>query len=513
MWLVALTAVVAIVGTILVTRPRPAAELTTQAQKATEGAGVIVTTTLGLGQTGQVLDLIATVKIFNSNANAVVYLGIACGDPVTVEFRSTRPVPFGPTYSASASALRTKVMDFQRTLDQALSFSDLPAGQGGAVTTACDASRLPSLPAHSTLTYRLSSPLVVGGQPWLDSPTTDVVTTLQLGRLADTAAGQPPSPLIPTDLIEVRTPLRQLTSYTVASKAAFDTTAARFDLLMKNAAVAAWIDGQDPSSWRDSRLTNSFNPSWDWTLTAFSHDWAVPLIVKGSTAAVINAGIPEERASRPPVTAATIPGGAIAANPAWTLSQDVYAGDLVLPSGKVMVGDPVASDGMLAFDLGLRPGRYPVHVVTARPKYLGDDWARVAWETLTLSSSTVTHWEPAVPTGHSVNELNAGQVFSWGTDGGTGGFASPEAMTPMDASLQADQSLYSLLGDREEATGWVWALLTVDQRTGANVFACPSGFGDGGYPVLLGLDAGNRPAMLVSDFGVLEMSYSGIHAQ
>jgi len=41
------------------------------------------------------------------------------------------------------------------------------------------------------------------------------------------------------------------------------------------------------------------------------------------------------------------------------------------------------------------------------------------------------------------------------------------------------------------------------------VFACQSGFGDGGYPVFLGLDAANRPAVLLSDFAVLDLTFEG----
>jgi len=52
-----------------------------------------------------------------------------------------------------------------------------------------------------------------------------------------------------------------------------------------------------------------------------------------------------------------------------------------------------------------------------------------------------------------------------------------------------------------------------DSRTGANVFACQSGFGDGGYPVFVGLDSNNRPAVLLSDFSVLDMDFGGVHAQ
>ena len=81
----------------------------------------------------------------------------------------------------------------------------------------------------------------------------------------------------------------------------------------------------------------------------------------------------------------------------------------------------------------------------------------------------------------------------------------------MDASLMkdGDQAVYYSLGESEEANGWLWGFVTVNQQTGANVFACESGFGDGGYPVFIGLDASNKPAVLLSDFSVLGMEYSG----
>jgi hypothetical protein len=192
--------------------------------------------------------------------------------------------------------------------------------------------------------------------------------------------------------------------------------------------------------------------------------------------------------------------------------RDLYVGDLMLPSGKVMVGDPVSSDSMLTFSLGLSAGPYPLHVVTARPRYGG--YEETAWIALTLSTAPVTHWEPAVPVGHSAKELKPGEVFTFGTDGGTGGFASPEAMRHMDASLGASgygDPLNDSLGQREEANDWLWGLMTVESSTGANVFASSTG-GDGGFPVFLGLDAQNRPAVLLTDFGGLEMDYSGVHA-
>src|SRR4029077_5981139 len=190
--------------------------------------------------------------------------------------------------------------------------------------------------------------------------------------------------------------------------------------------------------------------------------------------------------------------------------RDVYVGDLVLPSGRVMVGDGLASDSEVLFDFGLKPGSYPIHIVTAKSLYRTQEYEEVAWEELLLSQNTVTHWAPAIPVGHSANELKPGFYFEFGTDGAGAGFASPEAMKYMDAALAAnayDDPLLTPLAERQEANDWLWAMETVDSKTGANVFVTTTG-GDGGFPIILGLDAQNRPAVLLSDFGTLQMTYS-----
>jgi hypothetical protein len=276
---------------------------------------------------------------------------------------------------------------------------------------------------------------------------------------------------------------------------------------MKSAGLSRWVDAQDPASWGEVRLESIPSLS-QWTLTAFSRGWATPLVAMGLGDQLKEVKVPSERPAKPVETAAVLPPGSFSTAGSWIPSRDLYVGDLVLPSGRVMVGDPVSSHGMLAFDLGLPAGSYPVHVVTARPPYLGEDWALPAWEVLILSSAPVTRWAPAVPAGHNIKDLKPpDELFSWGTDGSTGGFASPEAMKQMDANLMKDQSLYTALGDRQEANDWLWAFVTVDPATGANVFASRADNGSG--TVLLGLDAKNRPAVLLSDFTILNMYFGG----
>ena len=50
--------------------------------------------------------------------------------------------------------------------------------------------------------------------------------------------------------------------------------------------------------------------------------------------------------------------------------------------------------------------------------------------------------------------------------------------------------------------------VTVDPASGANVIGFSSGFGDGAYPSWFGLDANGDPLVLLTDFGILEVSAS-----
>jgi len=411
---------IALLGAAVLNTMTPGADLIGHTQKRSVGHGVQVTTTLGTRQAGRVIDVVAYVSVVNNGDQPVAYVGFPCSDPVSVEFRSTLADPPGPAYSTSAMALLAKVMEYRHSLDRSLSFTDESTDATSAHATGCEDSAPPMLPPHQRLAYSLTSPLVIDGTPYVDAPTTDVVTTLQLGDLPQ--VGQPPAPIQPTHRIEVRTPLQQVASYRADSRAAVVTASQRFDEAMKNPELSAWVDTQDPSSWREARLADSFTAGVRWTLTAFNRGYAVPLVATGWIGNTVSVRVPQEKASQPSVAEALIPSGSVSRSHTYVPWRDLYVGDLVLPTGKIMVGDPVSSDGMLTFDLGLPAGSYPVHVVTGRPRYLGQDWERVAWEALVVSNLPVTHWAPAVPVGHSIKELKPGEAFIWGTDGGTSVF-------------------------------------------------------------------------------------------
>jgi len=500
---------IAVAGAGVLVHMRTTVDVSRHTQATATGHGVEVTTRLSLRQVGRLTDVVADVTIINNGDRPVAYLGLACSNPAGVSMMSTRPdPPPGATYPVSALAVRDIVLKERHTRDAIggyfIETAKAPVG--------CDESAAPILAPHVLIAHTVSTTLAIDGVSHYDAATTDVVTTLNLGVMPE--PGAPPAPIQPAGTIEVRTPLQQVSSFTADSIAKLEVTSQRFDLAMKDPALATWVDAQDPVSWQTARLDDLYEPGAtlgsDWTLVAFNRGFATPLHAAGSNVKTVTVNIPQEEVSHPFVTDGAIPAGAVSTSRRMVPLRDLYVGDLVLPSGKVMVGDPVWSDPMLTFNLGLSAGRYPIHVVTARPRWGG--YESVAWEALALSSSPVTHWVAAVPVGHSASELKPGFAFSWGTDGGTGGFASPEAMRHMDASLGDagySNSLSGRLAEREEANDWLWGMLTVDSGNGANVFQSSTG-GDGSFPVFLGLDAQNRPAELLSDFGELEMEYGGL---
>lgn len=511
-WLVLGVSVLATTAILLVghERNRQAADVTKHVAAHTSRAGIELQSVVSVTETRAFFDVVADVSIANNSDTPLNYVGTPCYTPADVRFVTTLTAPAGPPYSAAATSLRSHVMDYRRSLNEGLSFTLV---KGGTIAGAqCDESTAPVLPPHVRMKYRMTSPLGPASQPFIDATTTEVLTTLLLGYVPASMPGQLPPPMRVVDTIEVRTPVSALTDIKTASAADYAVASRHFDLLMKDPRVATWVNAQDPSLWRAARLMDPYPKAGQWRVEAFNHAWALPLVAAGTDSAVTQVTIPDERWKAAVSTDAVLPGGAASADKLDLPYHDLYVGDLVLPSGKVMVGDIVSGDGMLTFDYGLPPGgRYPIHLVITRPRYVAEDYETVAWEELLLSSSPVVRWEPAIPVGHTAAELKPGELFIWGTDGGQAGFASPEAMKFMDATLlDPEFGLYGSIGEREEANDWLWGMITVDKTNGANVFATTTG-GDGGFPVLLGVDAQGSPSVLLSDFGNLRMKFSGIN--
>src|SRR6267378_7570974 len=159
-WLVLALSVLAFSAVIAVgvARNQHTVDVTRKAVGSTSQGGVELHTTLSLKQRQGGSDVVAKVSILNTTDQPLNYVGIPCYAPARVRFASNLTPPAGPAYPPAAATLRAHVMDYRRSLDEGLTFS-----QDSASSEPCDQSAPPVLPAHRPLVYTMSSPLGVTG--------------------------------------------------------------------------------------------------------------------------------------------------------------------------------------------------------------------------------------------------------------------------------------------------------------------------------------------------------------
>jgi len=171
----------------------------------------------------------------------------------------------------------------------------------------------------------------------------------------------------------------------------------------------------------------------------------------------------------------------------------VGAGDLVLTSDQLLVadlfllaGDPGETD---TIDLDGFAGPAPVCLHVAR--YDSSD-ERIAFVHVRLTDAPVVAWR---------------QAGGFGVDGGTGGIASTDAVIAVGSGVDAVIEQYLEELDRNYVDTWAWLNVQLDPATGGNVIGFSTGFGDGGYPVVVGEDAEGRPASVVIDHVVVPWAW------
>jgi uncharacterized protein DUF4241 len=219
---------------------------------------------------------------------------------------------------------------------------------------------------------------------------------------------------------------------------------------------------------------------------------------------------PEALASLPPllsteeIYAAFADGGTAMSGGEPTMLSAVEAGDLVLPTGRVVAAD-VFFFNTEPFTRRLPAGRHPVLLLSSArdPDLAGD----VAAAMIRAAPGDPVRWELALVAGQDPTTLQRDEFFGYGVDSGTGCFASAEAVAAVttEGSFAEDYGERILRGfDPKGGIASPSVEVVVDPATGANVIGFTSGFGDGAYPSWFGLDARGEPLVLLTDFGILE---------
>lgn len=176
-------------------------------------------------------------------------------------------------------------------------------------------------------------------------------------------------------------------------------------------------------------------------------------------------------------------------------------GTLALPSGQVVVTDPVELDDCTALMQQVPAGRYPVTICVVPDKHYGDRYACLRVKI--TDAKPVRYDNGMVGTEDLTEEIEDDEFYGFGVDSGLAAIADAQTQplyeTAREAMVKAgeidewDNPFLSALKEsytiapkyQREGGDWVnWAVPDTDN----NVIVCTSGWGDGYYPVYFGYD-------------------------
>lgn len=182
----------------------------------------------------------------------------------------------------------------------------------------------------------------------------------------------------------------------------------------------------------------------------------------------------------------------------WTLRRH-DSGSLLLPTGRIVACDPAVISGEEeAFVRTVAPGSYPVSLVLATDSEKG----RVAAAIVRFSDAAPVSWERA----RTVEDDDL-EMTGYGVDSATGCFLDSSALAIVATELEPTGQWEQLLEEALEVApsdDWFSANIPVSQSPPTNAIAFSSGFGDGLYASLFGLDTAGKAVCLLTDFEVVD---------
>ncbi|AYL95808.1 DUF4241 domain-containing protein [Mucilaginibacter celer] len=191
-------------------------------------------------------------------------------------------------------------------------------------------------------------------------------------------------------------------------------------------------------------------------------------------------------------------------------------GLLNVPTGQIIVCDPLVFSDAQPFTKTVAPGKYPVTIYIAKTPDAGDRYAVACLE---IKPGRAEKWVLALTKGQDTSQLkNEGDYFGFPVDAGLGGFLDSQTAAVYDKFLDdfqknnpnsniyddffaaefkknaADQDDPNDIGD--------WVNFTFP-GTDLNITMFHSGYGDGMYPAYWGTTNDEEIVSLVIDFMVL----------
>lgn len=166
-------------------------------------------------------------------------------------------------------------------------------------------------------------------------------------------------------------------------------------------------------------------------------------------------------------------------------------GKLVLPTGRLAAADAPELPAAKPFKTTFPIGEHPVLLTVARYE---DNDERIAAVRVQFAKGNIATWEEANP--HMVL-----------VDTGTAVLCDIAIVRDLSNMPKKDQTAFLKRIEKSIDANYrdtrSHADLRLTGRSGPNVIACSSGFGDGGYGAYLALDPKHHPLSFLLDFGLL----------
>lgn len=199
--------------------------------------------------------------------------------------------------------------------------------------------------------------------------------------------------------------------------------------------------------------------------------------------------------------------------------EEITIGELQLPTGKIIAGDPFFINDNKPFKTRVNPGKYAVKLLIHK---IEEDHYRVAFAKIQFEDSPATHWTLALTediTEQQIKDLKQGEFFGYGVDAGLGCFTDSETNEVFSEVMDkfykddADKNYYDDLLAEEFSVSSGQHPLSRDagdwnnhfpkKGDARNVLMFASGWGDGYYASYWGTDSNGKIVELITDFNVV----------
>jgi len=197
----------------------------------------------------------------------------------------------------------------------------------------------------------------------------------------------------------------------------------------------------------------------------------------------------------------------------------VNIGLLNVPTGQIVVCDPLVNPGAAPLTRKIPTGKYPVKIYVAKTEKYGD---RYAIAKLEIKADKADKWVMALREGEKISELKEqGDYFGFPVDAGLGGFFDLRSGVEynkfldefiknnpgknfyedfFEAEFKKNSNKPNDFSDPDDIGDWVNYQFP---GTDLNITIFHSGFGDGYYPAYWGIKNDGTVVSLVIDFHVL----------